>query len=71
MFTDEQIQHLITQYQKAGEMLRSTAKSLNQATQIISKQRSTIERLSVDNLQLVARLDALTGKTAPDTTFSA
>lgn len=51
--------------------LNDAAKRLREAAQTITEKDSLIEHLSKDNLALVAKLDALTGKTAPGTGFSA
>jgi hypothetical protein len=65
--TQEQIELM----QKSAEMVRSLTASLNKATQTITEQADLIKHLSEDNLRLVAKLDELTGKTAPGTKFSA
>jgi len=53
--------------QKIAELLRDLAK----AAQTITDQADLIKHLSEDNLKLVAKLDALTGKKAPGITYGA
>jgi len=67
---DEQVK-LINLCQTMKAQLEKTAADLQTATQTIADQRELIERLSKDNLKLVARLDQITGKKAPGTAYSA
>jgi hypothetical protein len=71
MLTEEQQGKLIENCEKMTRMVFELTDSLNKASQQIRDQTSTIEQLSKDNLALVAKLDAFTGKKAPGTTFSA
>ena len=71
MFTEEQQEKLINVCQRMKTQLENTASDLATASQTIVDQVALIKRLSEDNLKLVAKLDQLTGKTAPGTNFSA
>jgi len=71
MFTEEQQETLINVCQRMKTQLENTASDLATASQTIVDQAALIKHLSEDNLKLVAKLDALTGKTAPGTNFSA
>jgi t-SNARE complex subunit (syntaxin) len=71
MLTEEQQRELMQGAEKLTKMVFELTDSLNKASQQIREQASTIEYLSKDNLALVAKLDQLTGKQAPGTTFSA
>ena len=51
--------------------LNNLRDKLTVATQTIENQSSLITQLSSDNLKLVAKLDALTGKKAPGKAFKA
>jgi predicted nucleic acid-binding Zn-ribbon protein len=57
--------------QKLTTALGIANDNLNTASQKLTKQADLIERLSKDNLALVAKLDQVTGKTAPGTNFEA
>lgn len=69
--TEQQQLELIHKCGKAAEMIRSLTANLSTASQKLTEQADLIEHLSKDNLALVAKLDQLTGKTAPGTTFAA
>jgi chromosome segregation ATPase len=68
-------QESFERFQKNAQNLQQKIVELTtdlvKASQTITEQASLIQHLSEDNLKLVAKLDALTGKKAPGTTFSA
>jgi methyl-accepting chemotaxis protein len=73
-----QFNELVQLNEKAGQMIQQlttallkATEQLTTATQEINNLTSLIEKLSKDNLLLVAKVDALTGKQAPGTTFAA
>lgn len=71
MFTEEQQRSLVSQCLQATQIIEELTAKLATASQTISDQTTLIKRLAEDNLKLVAKLDAITGKTAPGTTFAA
>jgi hypothetical protein len=71
MFTEEQQRTLANQHTAAVQIINDLTAKLATASQTIVDQVALIECLSKNNLALVAKLDALTGKKAPGTTFAA
>ena len=71
MLTEEQQQQLIELSREVMRQLEEKTAQLNKAAQTISEQTDLIKELSESNLKLVAKLDALTGKTAPGKDYSA
>jgi uncharacterized protein YaaN involved in tellurite resistance len=65
--TQSEFKEFLVEYEKAGQMIRSLTTSLNTATQKINEQTTLIEKLSKDNLALVAKLEKITGITCPNT----
>jgi hypothetical protein len=75
MLTEEQRLEMQEQIIKAcaasTAMVVDASAKLLAASKKIGEQTDLIKRLSEDNLKLVAKLDELTGKKAPGTSFSA
>lgn len=58
----KEFDELIRELKKAEQMILTLSAKLTTAAQTITEKNSLIEHLSKDNLALVAKLDALTGR---------